>query len=135
MIEDKINNFFKAPNESINLGDITKLHLSDKVFVYWGDEKIGFLKKGDNIFSPKAEVISTEFLKSEKKTEITIKLQKWLEEKISTTLKPITQDLDHEISSSVRTIAFNLFNSLGTMVTQEFKHVVKTKPRQVVCVD
>ena len=39
MIEEKIDNFLNAPNDSINLGDISNIKLSDTVFIYWGEEK------------------------------------------------------------------------------------------------
>ena len=56
MIEEKIENFLNAPNDSINFGDISKIKINEKVFIYWGDEKIGKLKKGSKIYLPIAEV-------------------------------------------------------------------------------
>ena len=46
MIEEKINDFIDAPIDSINLGNIHTLNLKDNVKLYWGDEAIGYLKKG-----------------------------------------------------------------------------------------
>ena len=67
MIEEKINNFLNAPEESINLGDIRSKKLNDDIKIYWGEEPIGRLKKGKNIFSPITEALVTEYLDSEKK--------------------------------------------------------------------
>ena len=36
--------------------------VNDKVYLCWGDEQIGFLNKGRNIFSPKVGTINSEFL-------------------------------------------------------------------------
>ena len=30
----------------LSFGDISKIKLNDKMLIYWGDEKIGKLKKG-----------------------------------------------------------------------------------------
>ena len=38
MIEEKIDNFLNAPNDSINLGDISNIKLSD-VYLYTGERK------------------------------------------------------------------------------------------------
>ena len=123
MIEEKIISFINAPDDSINLGDTQQLYLNEKKYLYWGDEPIGFLKKGDNIFSPKVETINSEFLESDNKIQVTLKLQKWIDNKILTTLGPIKENFDNSLlPSNVRLIAFNLFNSLGVMLTEDYKN-------------
>ena len=52
MTEEKINNFLNAPINSMNLGHIENFNLKNRVHLFWGDESIGFLTKGKNIFSP-----------------------------------------------------------------------------------
>ena len=125
MIEEKINNFLNAPNDSINLGDIQKSKLNETVNIFWGDEPVGQLTKGINIFSPKVEIFNTEFLESDKKILVIKKLQKWIDEKTATILKPITADIDETVSPEVRAIAFNLFNALGTMPIDKHINTVK----------
>ena len=44
------------------------IKLNETVNIYWGDEPVGQLAKGINIFSPKVEIFNTEFLESEKKS-------------------------------------------------------------------
>ena len=65
MIDEKIDNFLVAPDESINLGDIPELNVSDKKFIYWGTEKVGQINKGSSILSPIAETLNSEFISSE----------------------------------------------------------------------
>ncbi len=71
MIEEKIDIFLQAPSDSINLGDIRSFKINEPVNIYWGDEPVGKLVKGINIFSPKAEALNTDFLESDKKILIT----------------------------------------------------------------
>jgi hypothetical protein len=52
MIEEKINNFLNAPNDSINLGDINNINIRENIKIFWGDENIGQLTKGPSISSP-----------------------------------------------------------------------------------
>ena len=126
MIEEKITDFINAPDNSINLGDIQKLNLNEKCsYLYWGDEPIGFLKKGENIFSPKVEILISEYLESDKKIQISNKLQRWIDDKIAITLKPIKEELNDLKIPSIRSIVFNLFNSLGTMITDDYQIDIK----------
>ena len=53
------------------------------------------------------------------------KLQQWVEEKISTTLKPISEEISQTISSEVRAIVFNVFGALGTMLIGEHVNTIK----------
>jgi len=125
MIEEKINNFLKAPMNSINFGEISKFKMNDSIKIFWGDEPIGILEKGLNIFSPKAETLNTEFINSDKKILITKKLQLWLDEKISSTLKPLKKPIEESISSEVRAFIFNIFNNLGTMLIKDYFNTIK----------
>ena len=51
MIEEKINNFLKAPLIAINLGNIYEFSISDDVKIYWGDEPItSFAEACPNLF-------------------------------------------------------------------------------------
>ncbi|MDC0194864.1 helicase-related protein [Alphaproteobacteria bacterium] len=125
MIEDKINNFLKAPSDSLNLGQINNFKINEDINIYWGDEPIGVISKGINIFSPIADALNSEFLESDKKILITQKLQQWLNEKITNTLKPIKEPIDESISSEVRAVVYNVFNNLGTMKINEYLNTIK----------
>ncbi len=125
MIDDKIKNFLNAPDNSLSLGDITKIKLSDTVKIYWGEEVIGTLMKGSKIYSPIAEASNTEFLSSENKLLISLKLQNWIDKVIGENLKPIKDKYDDSINSQVRAIAFNCFESLGMFPIETFKDFLK----------
>ncbi len=125
MIEEKINNFLNAPNESINFGNIVNNKLDENIKIYWGEEKIGQLLKGPNISSPLAEALNTEYLSSEKKLLVSAKLQNWIDELIKTMLWPIKESISEKISPNVRAIQFNIYENLGTLPVIEFSTFLK----------
>merc|ERR1711965_484894 len=125
MIEEKINNFLNAPNDSINLGDVNNINIKENLKFFWGEENIGQLIKGSSISSPMAEAINTEYLSSENKLLVSAKLQKWIDDLIKTKLWPLNQGIDEKLSSNIRAIQFNLFESLGTLPIEKFKDFLK----------
>ena len=76
MIEEKINNFLNAPNESISFGNINKINFQETIKIYWGEETVGHLLSGSNISSPTAEALNNEYISSEKRLLIAAKLTK-----------------------------------------------------------
>tara|TARA_B100000029_G_scaffold450800_1_gene474952 strand:+ start:1931 stop:4495 length:2565 start_codon:yes stop_codon:yes gene_type:complete len=125
MIEEKINNFLSAPNDSINLGNISKINLNENIKIYWGEEKIGQLTKGSSISKPFAEALNTEYLSSDKKLLVSAKLQKWIDDLIKTKLWPLNESVDDNLSPNIRAIHFNLFENLGTLPIDKFKGFLK----------
>tara|TARA_B100000686_G_C16597653_1_gene866917 strand:- start:80 stop:1063 length:984 start_codon:yes stop_codon:yes gene_type:complete len=126
MIKERIDEFINAPSDSINMGNVELLDLKDRVQLYWGDEPIAFLNKGENIFSPIVELINSEFIESNRKILITKKIQTWIDERILNVLKPIKDNIEEQVDSAdIRLITFNLFNSLGTMLIEDFRSQIK----------
>ncbi len=125
MIEEKIDIFLNAPNDSLSVEDVSKVKSEENTYIYWGEEIIGRIIKGKNIYSPIAETLNTEFISSEKKLLISAKLQNWLDNEIKTILKPIRDKIDENIHPQVRAIAFNCFENLGTYPIIDFKEFIK----------
>ena len=125
MINEKIQNFLNAPEDSISLGDISKIRMNEKVNILWGDEKIGILKKGSKVSSPIAEALNSEFISSENKLLISAKLQNWIDNQITYILNPIKDKLDEKINSNIRAIAFNCFENLGTLKIDDYIEFIK----------
>jgi len=125
MIEEKINNFLNAPNDSINLGNVNNLNIKENIKIYWGEENIGQLTKGSSVSSPIAETINTEYLSSENKLLVSAKLQKWIDDLIKNKLWPLNESIDEKLSPKIRAIQFNLFENLGTLPIEKFKSFLK----------
>ena len=126
MIDDKVENFLNAPFNAISFGDVTKTKIKNDTFVYWGDEPIGKLKKGKLIYRPIAEALNSEFLSSENKLLISSKLQKWIDNEIKDILYPLNINLDDNINSEIRAIAFNCLENFGNYPIEKFKENLKT---------
>ena len=126
MIDEKIENFLNAPLESISFGEISKSKINDAVFIYWGDESIGKLKKGKSIYKPSAETLNSEYLSSENKLLISAKLQKWLDSEIKNTIYPLNTNLVEDLNSEIRAIAFNCLENFGNYPIEKFKPSLKT---------
>ena len=124
MINEKINTFLDAPDDSINLGKINEQKLSDNIYLYWGEEIIGQLSKGSKIYLPIAEAIDSEFISSETKLLISAKLQNWIDTQISIHLSPLREKLEESLNSNVRAIAFNCFENLGTLEIESYKDFI-----------
>ena len=130
MIEEKVANFLNAPLDSISFGDASMSKIKDDTFIFWGDERIGKIKKGKSIYRPFAEALNSEYLSSENKLLISAKLQKWLDNEIDVTLHPLSKKMDEEINSEVRAIVFNCFENFGNYPIDKFKDSIKTITQQ-----
>ncbi len=124
MISEKVENFLNSPLDSISFGDIAKSKIKDDTFIYWGEEPIGRLKKGRSIYRPIAEALNSEYLSSEKKLLISAKLQNWVENEISDVLNPLNKNLDEDINSEIRAIAFNCIENFGNYPVEKFKETL-----------
>ena len=125
MINEKVENFLKAPLNSISFGDINKIKIKDDIFIYWGDEPIGKLKKSKSIYRPNADALNSEYLSSENKLLVSAKLQKWLDNEINEILYPLNKNLDENLNSDIRAIAFNCFENFGNYPIEKFKDILK----------
>ena len=125
MIEEKINNFLNAPDESINFGKINEINFNQTINIYWGEEIIGYLTKGSAITTPIADALNTEYISSENRLLISAKLQKWIDELIKVLLWPLKEDDNENISANIRAIKFNVFENLGTLPVEQFSTFLK----------
>ena len=125
MIEEKINNFLNAPNESMSFGKINELNFMQSINIYWGEEIVGHLTKGSSISTPIAEALNSEYITSENRLLISAKLQKWTDGLIETLLWPLKENNNEDMSANIRAIKFNVFENLGTLHIDQFSIFLK----------
>ncbi|PPR47987.1 MAG: hypothetical protein CFH19_00076 [Alphaproteobacteria bacterium MarineAlpha5_Bin9] len=135
MILEKIKIFLEAPEDSISLEDLNSYQIKEKIKIFWGEDSIAYLKKGQNIYSPKIEIRESESIDSENKKLIINKLEKWITNKISEDLNSINiikkEDL---LNANIRSITFNLFDNLGSMPIYNYYNQIKklTKDEKLI---
>ena len=69
--------------------------------------------------------MNSEYISSENKLLISAKLQKWLDNQINEILYPLNKNLDENINSEIRAIAFNCFENFGNYPIEKFKDILK----------
>ena len=93
------------PNESIGFGNINEINFNESIKIYWGEEAVGYLSQGPNIYLHLMQkLLSNEYISSENKLLIAAKLQKWIEELVKTVLWPVKETENENISPNVRAI-------------------------------
>ncbi len=121
MIPERIDLLIKAPDDAFNFGKLNENQMSSLPYIYWGEDPVGYLEKGESIFLPKTSVLNSELLDSHNREKISKRLERWVLNKINKLLKPIDRDTN-EISnfSSIRSISYILFHNLGCAKTNDF---------------
>ena len=56
---------------------------------------------------------------------VSAKLQKWIDDLITTKLWPLNEDIDDKLSPNIRAIQFNLFENLGALPIEKYKNFLK----------
>ncbi len=130
MIDDKVEKFLNAPLDSLSFGDISNIRIKDEVFIYWGEEPVGKLKKGKSVYRPLADALNSEYLSSENKIMVSAKLQKWIDSEIYDTLSPLNKNLDDNVNSEIRAIAFNCLENFGNYPIEKFKNTLNKISRE-----
>ncbi len=114
MIPVRIKSLLNAPDDAFGFGEVSKLTMDQPVNIFWGNDIIGYISKGNNAFLPKVNILNTELLENSEKEKILKKVQQWLNDKIDKVLQPISKDTNNISKfSSVRSVMYNLFNDMG----------------------
>ena len=125
MINEKVENFLNAPLDSINLGDVSNSKINEDAFIFWGEEAVGKLRKGKTIYTPTIDALNSEYLSSENKLLISAKLQKWFDNEIKQTLHPLNINLEDDLNSEIRAMAYNCIENFGNYPIDRFKDILK----------
>ena len=126
MIPERIESLIKAPDEAFNFGKINEILMNNQIYVYWGEDAVAYLEKGDCIFSPNIGVINSDLLDSYNRDKISKRIKLWITDKINYLLKPINKNTN-DISNfpTVRSIAYTLFHDLGCTERNDFVNFSK----------
>lgn len=88
-------------------------------------EPVGKIRKGDLLLKPRAEAMDTNLLDGQDKTEISEKLQDWLDRHIHFALEPLFRLTGgDDLSAQARGIAFQLQEALGILPRANLEELI-----------
>ena len=96
--------------------DTGLVELQNDSKIYWNKAKIGRLTPGKDYLNPNFELIVDDILEQNQKIRLTKFLEKWLKNKIETTLKSLIDLKDlKEKNSSIKALAYQLYENNGVL--------------------
>ena len=96
--------------------DTSLVELQDDSKIYWNKATIGRLTPGKDYLNPNFELIVDDILEQNQKIRLTKFLEKWLKNKIETTLKSLIDLKDlKEKNSSIKALAYQLYENNGVL--------------------
>ena len=113
----------KRVREIINTG---LLEIKDDFKIYWGKFPIAKLLPGKDYLDPELYLIIDDIIETNDQKDLQIYLEKWIKEKIAFVLKSLI-DLKSlkESSSSIRALAYQLYENNGVIKREEVKDYLK----------
>ena len=92
------------------------IELKDDFRFYWNNSNIGKLVSGKDYLNPKIELIVDDILEQDHRQKLINFLEKWIKNKIDTTLKSLL-DLKYlkEKNSSIKALAYQLYENNGVI--------------------
>jgi len=115
--------FFARANRLANATD-TEITLSEHGRLWWDGAIVAKLAAGPTALDPVVQLLADEQLRSEQRTEVQARLDKWLKEKIASRLEPLIALRNgteakagsiNSIPANARGIAYQICENLGTL--------------------
>ena len=112
--------------------DTGLVELQNDSKIYWNKATIGRLTPGKDYLNPNFELIVDDILEQNQKIRLTKFLEKWLKNKIETTLKSLIDLKDlKEKNSSIKALAYQLYENNGVLkrdqVTEYLKNLAQNE--------
>ena len=112
--------------------DTGLVELQNDSKIYWNKAIIGRLTPGKDYLNPNFELIVDDILEQNQKIRLTKFLEKWLKNKIETTLKSLIDLKDlKEKNSSIKALAYQLYENNGVLkrdqVTEYLKNLAQNE--------
>ncbi len=102
------------------------IELKDDFKIYWKNFAIGKLTAGKDYLNPNFELLVDDILEQKQKNKLSIFIDKWLKNKIDTTLKSLI-DLKNlkEKNSSIKALAYQLYENNGVLKREQVSEYLK----------
>ena len=106
--------------------DTGLLDLKSDFKVYWNNSPIGRLSPGKDYLTPNIELLVDDMLEKNQRDMLTNFLEKWLKNKIKTTLKSLF-DLKNlkDKNSSIKALAYQLYENNGVLMRDQVSNYIQ----------
>ena len=116
----------KRVDSILNNGEI---EINDENKIFWKNNPIARLKKGNDYLNPEIEIIADDSLDVEAKSKLYIYLNKWLKNYINDVLDDLIKLTKHKIENQyLRGLVFQLYEKNGVIKRNEINNIVKSIP-------
>jgi ATP-dependent RNA helicase SUPV3L1/SUV3 len=135
-LETDIKSLKKAARQSIgpelekriqSIIDTGLIELNGDFKIYWKSFPIAKLSIGNNYLNPNCELIVDDIIEKNQKQKLSIYINQWIQNKISTVLKSLI-DLKNlkENNSSIKALAYQLYENNGVLKREQVSEYLKT---------
>ena len=119
-IQDELNKRVKTIIEE------KQVELKEDNKIYWKENPIAKLKKGNDYLSPELEVVSDDSLEKESKNKLETFLKNWLDEYLNETLGDLLNLTKKKIQNQyLRALFFQLYENNGVVKRKDVDHIIK----------
>jgi len=107
--------------------DTGLIELNDDFKIYWNNFPIARLSKGNDYLNPNFELIVDDILESNQKLKLADFINKWIQNKINSTLKSLI-DLKNlkEKNSAIKALAYQIYENNGVLKREKVSDYLKT---------
>jgi len=135
-LETDIKSLKKAARQSIgpelekriqSIIDTGLIELNGDFKIYWKSFPIAKLSIGNNYLNPNCELIVDDIIAKNQKQKLSVYINQWIQNKISTVLKSLI-DLKNlkENNSSIKALAYQLYENNGVLKREQVSEYLKT---------
>ena len=103
-----------------------KLELKTDNKIYWNENPVARLRKGNDYLSPEFEIISDDSLENESKIKLELFLKDWLNQYLNETLGDLLNLTKKKIENQyLRALFFQLYENNGVIKRKDVDHIIK----------
>jgi ATP-dependent RNA helicase SUPV3L1/SUV3 len=124
-IGNRFSMILKAEDKQFKLADDGQILWQQDITNPLPGAPVGRVRKGDSLLKPRAEVLDSNLLDGQDKTEVGEKLAGWLERHVHFTLEPLFRLTGgDDLSAQARGIAFQLQEALGILPRADLEEMI-----------
>ncbi len=114
-----------------NIIDTKEVSPGDDNKIYWKENMIAKIKKGNDYLNPLIEIVADDSIHKDSKENLEIFLKKWFSEYINTELKDLLGLKNIKIDDKyLRALIFQIYENNGVIKRKKIEHIIKLIPKE-----